>query len=323
MDTTPKTLPGQAAGWEQKRPRTVPPLLEEQAKATKDRNSEKSFLFKLYANRHSYRISPYQFQNKRTEHDIALNREGYSSYGACWSNQVVHSELAPDNTGSVGPGNGPGILTPSLTNTSSIKTSSRGLPVSRSDRPDHDRGRRAETQGSNKPSPSGSRRFCLSTFPGPQEGWRFSPSNKSKSSEHIHPGGAFKNGELSYHKRTGETPGMASEGGPKGCVLSGPNPPRPPQIPPVSVARSDIPVLLPAIQSVLCSESVHKAVVAFLRERGMRLIIYLDNMLVISSSQEEAKEYVFLIRDLFGSLGLIINERKSQLEPSQEVVFLG
>ena len=42
-------------------------------------------------------------------------------------------------------------------------------------------------------------------------------------------------------------------------------------------------------------------------------------MLVISSSQEEAKEYVLLIRDLFGFLGLIINERKSQLEPSQEV----
>ena len=79
-------------------------------------------------------------QNKRTEHDIALNREGYSSYGACWLNRVVHSELAPDNTGSVGPGNGPEIPTPSLTNTSSIKISSRGPPVSRSDRPDHDRG---------------------------------------------------------------------------------------------------------------------------------------------------------------------------------------
>ena len=75
----------------------------------------------MYANRHLYRISLYWVQNKRTEHDIALNREGYSSYGACWSNQVVHSELVPDNTGSVGPGNGPGIPTPSLTNTSSIK----------------------------------------------------------------------------------------------------------------------------------------------------------------------------------------------------------
>ena len=55
----------------------------------------------------------------------------------------------------------------------------------------------------------------------------------------------------------------------------------------------------------------------------MKLIIYLDDRLVISSSQEEAREYVLLIMDLFSSLGLIINERKSQLVPSQDVVFLG
>ena len=66
-------------------------------------------------------------------------------------------------------------------------------------------------------------------------------------------------GELSYDKGTGETPGMASKGGPQGCVLSGPSSSRPPQIPPVPVARPDIPILLPAIRPVLCSESVHKA----------------------------------------------------------------
>ena len=143
LDTTPKTLPGEVAGWEQKRPRTVPSLFEEQQLQTKPKQPrtetvKKFFSFKLYANRHSYRISPYWVQNKRTEHDIALNKEGYSSYGACRSNQVVHSELAPDNTGSVGSGNGPGISTPSLTNTSSVKTSSRNPPGSRSDSSDHD-----------------------------------------------------------------------------------------------------------------------------------------------------------------------------------------
>ena len=209
----------------------------------------------MYANRHSYRISLYWVQNKHTEHNIALNREGYSGYGACRSNQVVHSELAPDNIGSVGSGNGPGISTPSLTNTSSVKTSSRNPPGDRSVRSGHDRGRRADSQRGNKPSSSGSRRFCLSTFPGPQEGWRVSPGNKSESSEHVHPAGAFQDGELSYDKGTGETPGMASKGGPQECVLSGPSSPRPPQIPPVPVARSDISVLLPA----MCSESVHKA----------------------------------------------------------------
>ena len=55
-----------------------------------------------------------------------------------------------------------------------------------------------------------------------------------------------------------------------------------------------------------------KPVVAFLRERGMRLIIYLDEMLVVSKSQEEVRECVLLIRDLFGSLGLTINKKKSQ-----------
>ena len=121
------------------------------------------------------------------------------------------------------------------------------------------RGRRADSQRGNKPSSSGPRRFCLSTFPGPQEGRRVSPGNKPESSEHVHPGGAFQDGELSYDKGTGETPGMASKVGPQGCVLSGPSSPRPPQIPPVPVARPDTPVLLPAIRPVLCSESVHKA----------------------------------------------------------------
>ena len=66
-----------------------------------------------------------------------------------------------------------------------------------------------------------------------------------------------------------------------------------------------------------------KPVVAFLRERGMRLIIYLDDMLVICNSQEELRENVLLMKDLFGVLGLTINEKKSQLEPSQEIAFLG
>ena len=55
----------------------------------------------------------------------------------------------------------------------------------------------------------------------------------------------------------------------------------------------------------------------------MRLIIYLDDMLVICDSQEELRENVLLIKDLFGVLGLTINEKKSQLEPSQEIVFMG
>jgi len=66
-----------------------------------------------------------------------------------------------------------------------------------------------------------------------------------------------------------------------------------------------------------------KPVVAFLRERGIRLIIYLDDILLLCSCQDTLINQLEFIRDLFQVLGLLINSKKSQLEPSQEIVFLG
>ena len=79
------------------------------------------------------------------------------------------------------------------------------------------------------------------------------PSNKSKSSEQIHPG-VFQDGKFSYGQRTDETPGLASEGGSYFLVPIHPDHHR--YIP---LTSSDIPVLLPALLSVLCPKSFHKA----------------------------------------------------------------
>ena len=67
---------------------------------------------------------------------------------------------------------------------------------------------------------------------------------------------------------------------------------------------------------------VMKPVVAFLKEREIKLI-YLDDLLIISSCPEILSAQINLIRDLFQILGLIINETKSQMTPTQEIVFLG
>jgi len=56
------------------------------------------------------------------------------------------------------------------------------------------------------------------------------------------------------------------------------------------VASLNIPVQLPTLWAIVCTSSFAKLIkpmVAFLRERGMRLIIYLDNMLVMGKSKEE------------------------------------
>ena len=66
-----------------------------------------------------------------------------------------------------------------------------------------------------------------------------------------------------------------------------------------------------------------KPVVALLRERGIRLIIYLDDLLILCDCPKALKIQVALIKDLFQSLGLLINEKKLQLIPTQEIVFLG
>ena len=65
-----------------------------------------------------------------------------------------------------------------------------------------------------------------------------------------------------------------------------------------------------------------KSVVKFLRERGIRLIIYLDDLLFQCSCQNTLLNQMEFIRDLVQMLGLIINN-KSQMEPVQEIMLLG
>jgi len=66
-----------------------------------------------------------------------------------------------------------------------------------------------------------------------------------------------------------------------------------------------------------------KPVVAFLRERGIRLIIYLDDLLVLCNCPHILMSQVSFIKDLFQALALLINDKKSQLTPTQDIVFLG
>ena len=58
---------------------------------------------------------------------------------------------------------------------------------------------------------------------------------------------------------------------------------------------------------------VMKPVVAFLRERGIKLIIYLDDLLIISSCPEILSAQINLIRNLFLILGLVIDEISAKM----------
>ena len=68
---------------------------------------------------------------------------------------------------------------------------------------------------------------------------------------------------------------------------------------------------------------VFAAVSAWAHARGIRLLHYLDDWLVLSSSEKKAKESIRELLSLCRTLGIVINEKKSDLVPSQSAKYLG
>ena len=68
---------------------------------------------------------------------------------------------------------------------------------------------------------------------------------------------------------------------------------------------------------------VLKAVVAFFRERGIRLVIYLDDILIWNGKEEKLKTDVVFVTKVLQSLGFLINWEKTVSTPSQSLEYLG
>ncbi|XP_065189509.1 uncharacterized protein LOC135820128 [Sycon ciliatum] len=66
-----------------------------------------------------------------------------------------------------------------------------------------------------------------------------------------------------------------------------------------------------------------RAVVVVLRSLGLRLIIYIDDILIMAESQSKAIDHTGGLIFLLQNLGFVVNFPKSQLTPSKEVEFLG
>ena len=65
-----------------------------------------------------------------------------------------------------------------------------------------------------------------------------------------------------------------------------------------------------------------KPAAALLREHGVRLIVYIDDILIMAETMELAEEYTTALIFLLKSLGFLLSE-KSITTPTQEIEFLG
>jgi hypothetical protein len=66
-----------------------------------------------------------------------------------------------------------------------------------------------------------------------------------------------------------------------------------------------------------------KPVVGALRRAGIRLVIYLDDIIFMNESREGVISDVSTAIDLLTSLGFLVNGKKSVLLPSQSLEYLG
>ena len=66
-----------------------------------------------------------------------------------------------------------------------------------------------------------------------------------------------------------------------------------------------------------------KPALAVLRQRGVRMIAYIDDILIIAESRNQALEHSQVLVHLLECLGFIINTEKSVLTPHQTIEFLG
>ena len=66
-----------------------------------------------------------------------------------------------------------------------------------------------------------------------------------------------------------------------------------------------------------------KPVVAFLRQMGIRIMIYLDDILIMAPSPEEVSRNLQLVIQILTHLGFVINQKKCILTPTQWIEFLG
>jgi hypothetical protein len=66
-----------------------------------------------------------------------------------------------------------------------------------------------------------------------------------------------------------------------------------------------------------------KPVITYLRSLGIRMVVYLDDMLILAQTKEELLKWRSIVLDLLENLGFLINYKKSELEPTKSLIFLG
>ena len=183
------------------------------------------------------------------------------------------------------------------------------------------RGRGDACQRSLRNRPRSRSRLLQSPLPGGEGDWRLEACDLSLSLERLRPADVVQDGNSRFGAVICQRGGLSSFLGSEGRVLSDPDP---------WIIQEAVEVHVEVKPCASVCRLLPRSLPGSLRRcwlghtlAGFRLLRYLDDWLVLSSSEKKAKESIRELLSLCRTLGIVINEKKSDLVPSQSAKYLG
>ena len=136
---------------------------------------------------------------------------------------------------------------------------------------------------------------------------------------------AFQNRRHSDPKGHYSSQRLHGQTGLKGCLLFRASSRRK-EVSQVRVGQQSVRVHMPSFgltSAPWIFTKLFRPVLAYLRQQGVRCLMYLDDKLLLGNSPEEVKEHFNLCQKLITSLRFTINWKKTVQEPTQTIEFLG
>ena len=243
-----------------------------------------------------------------------------------WASSTLPAKMGGANSRSMGTPNCGWLPTRTDNNSLPGPCAPSNKVFTREQGPDNHRGSRTTGQRGNLGDTTYTTELCVSNFPGGKKGWGSETCDKAKGSQSICEDRALQDGSLHLLPDLLQPQDWMVKMDLKDAYLQIPIHPDHQHLltfqwEEKTYMFQGLPFGLSAAPRVFTK--LLKPVVGFLRQNGCRLIIYLDDMLMLHQDRDQLQQVTQLTCQLLESLGLMVNLKKSILTPTQELEFLG
>ena len=170
------------------------------------------------------------------------------------------------------------------------------------------------------------RKLPQQTVSCPEKGWNLPSCDRPQSAQQFCRELPFSNGEHFLSEENSKKGKFYDMHRSKGCISLHPCTQVLTKVPVFPIEKQMLCLPRPTIWAKYSPQGIYKANKthnSFLWKRGIKIIVCLDDFLILGSSVEESKANTQLTLDLLQWLGFTINWEKSALAPTQSLTFPG